>query len=239
MKEDIPFVLPPLTRWGKSKMLGYAEQALTAQQAIVNNTGKNILHYTLEKKRRHTRMTHYPKSDRIDLQTGAQYFYHCHRENKESAEHGHFHCFLRYKNIPKRIKPTPLADWDKHIHNPMTHIVAIALNRYSQPIRLFTVNRWISSEIWYDAKYAPYFIKRFNITLTDSPHWQLLDRWIEAMLKLFSPQIAWLHQERDAMMANYQINNPDRNVYDDENLEETSQISIDFKNQIEWVLGAN
>ena len=238
MLADTNFILPPLTPWRKSKLLGYAEQVLTAQQQMSTNKGKNILHYTLQKKRCHTRMSHYPKGDRIDHSTGSQYFYHCHRESTEREEHGHFHCFIRYKRIPKTYKPTPLADWDKYIDNPMTHLVAIAMDRYGQPIRLFTVNRWVTSEIWYDADYSPKFIKRFKMSLTDDPYWQVLDQWVDAMLHLFAPQIAWLHHQRDKAIAEHKLKNPDNNVYEDSNIEELSEITIDLKNQIHWILGA-
>ena len=236
MHTDIPFNLPSLTRWHKSKLLNYAELVLTTQQQMLTQTGKNILHHTLQKQRRHKNMNHYPKGDRIDRQTGAQYFYHCHRENLDIGEHGHFHCFLRYKHVPKQIKPKPLADWKKNLDNPMTHIVAIAMDRYGQPIRLFTVNRWVSSEIWYDAKHIPTFVKRFKMTLLDDPYWQILDQWIEGMLHLFSPQIAWLHHKRDAVIEHHTLRNPDINAYEDHDIEELSEISIDLKSQIEWII---
>ena len=236
MPVDMPFILPTLTSWGKSKMLGYAKQVLLMQQQLTLPDGKNILHHTLQKNRRHKAMNHYPKGDRIDHTTGAQYFYHCHRENKKIQEHGHFHCFLRYKHIPKHIRPTPLSDWKKNLDNPMTHLVAIGMNRYGQPIRLFTVNRWITSEIWYDAEHLSNFIKRFNMTLTDDPYWQPLDNWVESMLKLFSPQIAWLHYQRDALMAERQLTHPEQNHYEDQSLEELSSIPIELNNQIQWIL---
>lgn len=236
MLENTPFNLPALTRWRKTKMLGYAEQVLTSQQQMTTSTGKNILHHTLQKKRRHKRMDHYPKGDRIDHQTGAQYFYHCHRENIESAEHGHFHCFLRYKRIPKRVKPTPLSDWNKYIDNPMTHIIAIAMDRFGQPIRLFTVNRWVTSEIWYDAIHTPNFVRRFNMTLADDPYWQVLDQWVDGMLHLFSPQIAWLHHQRDTAIQHHYLHNSNENVYENREVEELSEISIDLKTQIQWLL---
>ena len=236
MLADSPFILPELTKWHKAKMLGYAEQVLTTQQQMTTKNGKNILHYTLQKKRRHIGMNHYPKGDRIDKKTGAQYFYHCHRENTTSAEHGHFHCFLRYKHIPERIKPTPLADWDKYIDNPIAHIIAIAMDRYGQPIRLFTVNRWVTSEVWYDAKHIPTFTNRFKMTLEDDPHWQVLDKWVDAMIHLFSPQIAWLHNARDLMIEKHISQNPDTNVFEDRNIEELSAVSIDLKNQVQWII---
>ena len=66
---NTPFSLPTLTKWHQSKMLGYAEKVLTTQQQMITHSGKNILYYTLQKKRRHTRMNHYPKGDRIDHKT--------------------------------------------------------------------------------------------------------------------------------------------------------------------------
>lgn len=238
MSIETSFELPILTTWRKATMLSHAEQVLTTQQQMTTSKGKNILHHTLQKKRRHKRFEHYPKDDRIDRETGAQYFYHCHRENTDRAEHGHFHCFLRHSHIPKRVKPTPLADWDKYIKNPMAHLVAIAMDLYGQPIRLFTVNRWISSEIWYDAKHAPNFLKRYHMTLTDDPHWQMLDQWVEGMLHLFAPQIAWLHQQRDAIIEKHALENPESNVYEDQKLEELSDIAINLNSQIQWILNA-
>lgn len=230
------FILPELSNWYRKRYLNHATQILSAQQSMVTEDGKNILHYTLDKKVRHERMSHYPQGDRIDHGTGAQYFYHCHRENYESTEHGHFHCFLRYKQIPKSIKPAPLADWDLHIDNPMTHLVAIGMNQLGQPIRLFTVNRWVTSEIWYASEHASRLLKRYKMTLTDDPYWQILDQWVEGMLQLFAPQIAWLQQERDRTIQLYQEHNPGKNPYLDEDIEELSEIAIDLKQQIEWVI---
>lgn len=236
MQTDTPFILPTLSKWRKAKMLGYAEQVLTTQQQMTTRTGKSILHYTLKKNRQHISMNHYPKGDRIDRQTGAQYFYHCHREDMELEEHGHFHCFMRYKHIPKYIKPKQLADWKNNLDNPMTHLVGISMSRYGQPIRLFTVNRWVTSEVWYDAEHLPKFIKRYKMTLTDDPYWQILDQWVEAMLNLFTPQIIWLQHKRDEVMKSHQLINPDNNIYEDSEIEELSEISIDLNNQIQWII---
>lgn len=230
------FTLPQLSKWHQKRYLDYAAQVLESQQLMTTSQGENILHYTLNKQQQHERMSHYPKGDRIDHNTGAQYFYHCHRENFESQEHGHFHCFLRYKHLPKSIKPTTLADWDLYIDNPMTHLVAIGMNQFGQPIRLFTVNRWVTSEILYNAEHVVRFLKRYKMTLVDEPYWQILDKWVEGILHLFAPQIAWLHQERDRVMQEYQIKNPLENPYLDYELEELSAINIDLKQQIEWII---
>ncbi|MFA6302866.1 MAG: hypothetical protein WC627_07010 [Legionella sp.] len=231
------FQLPELSKWRKKVLLDHAAQVLHAQQQMITPKGKNILHYTLKKKSRHISMNHYPKGDRIDHSTGAQYFYHCHRENLESTEHGHFHCFMRYKHIPKSIKPLPLSDWDLFIDNPMTHLVAIAMNIHGQPIRLFTVNRWVTSETWYEAHHAPKLVKRFKMNLTDDPYWQVLDKWVEGMMQLFAPQIAWLQQARDVKIHEYSLQHGIDNPYIDENLEDLSEISINLQDQVQWLLG--
>jgi len=236
MQTDTQFSLPELSPWRKARMLKHAEHILQAQHSILTNTGKGILHYTLQKKRKFVKMNHHPKGDRIDHKTGAQYFYHCHREDLSSEEHGHFHCFLRYPQIPKHLKPARLPDWDKYMDNPMTHLIAIGMNRYGEPIRLFTVNRWITSEIWYDAKHASNFINRFKMTLTDDPYWQVLDRWVQSMLHLFAPQITWLCAQRDNMIKQHQQNHPTQNAYEDENIEELSEVSINVQQQIQWIL---
>ena len=233
------FSLPELTKSQKAKFLCYAQQVLEAQHQMVATKAKNIIAYTLEKKRRHQYMDHYPKGDRIDYDTGAQYFYHCHRENYETEEHGHFHCFLRYQHIPLHVRPTALPDWHKNLDNPMTHLVAIAMNRYGQPIRLFSVNRWISYEIWYDAKHTSRFIKQFKMTKQDNAYWQVLDRWVEGMLHLFAPQIQWVNDARDRTIAHYKALYPDSNPYEAPELDLLSEISIDLMKQIQWILAEN
>lgn len=234
--QNSEFILPKLSPWFKKKFIGYATQVLEAQQQMTSQAGNNILHYTLGKNERHERFTHYPLNDRIDSSTGGQYFYHCHREDLDTSEHGHFHCFLRYKRIPKYIKPTPLKDWNLYIDNPYTHLIAIGMNQVGMPIRLFTVNRWVTSEIWYDAPHVSRFLKRFKMTLTNDPYWQILDQWIEGMLHLFSPQIIWLHQERDKVIHAQQKKGPSENIYLNKELEELSFIDVNLQKQIEWVI---
>lgn len=236
MSCDTEFNLPKLTNWYKKKYLHFASQILNAQQQMTTDAGKNLLHYTLNTLERHEHMSHYPKGDRIDKNSGAQYFYHCHREDFEKGEHGHFHCFLRYKHIPKKIKPTPLSDWDKYIENPMTHLVAIGMSQTGMPIRLFTVNRWVTSEIWYDALHTLKFVKRFKMDQNQDPYWSILDKWVEGVIQLFTPQITSLHQERDKIIQSHIQTNPEQNIFMNKEIEELSSININLKKQIEWVI---
>ena len=217
-------------------MIKAAEQVLSAQQAMQSEKGTNIIHYTLREKEKHATMQHYPSGDRIDYDTGAQYFYHCHRENYDQEEHGHFHCFFRYKHIPKSLKPIALFDWDKHIDNPMTHLVCIAMNRLGQPIRLFSVNRWVTSEICYPALAMTTLLNKYKILKTDDPYWINLDRFVEGMIHLFAPQITWLAEERERLVKSYQSIDPDTNVYEDRKLEEICEIPINLHTQVRWLI---
>lgn len=227
------FTLPLLNQHQQNHYLQCAMQVLQAQQEMINNSCGNILQYILNKSEHFERMIHYPLKDRIDFDTGAQYFYHCHREDFESHEHGHFHCFIRYKNISSAIMPKMLDDWDLYIENPMTHLIAIALNQYGQPQRLFTVNRWVSSEIWYEAKHIQKFIEQFKLT-HPHPYWSPLDRWIEGVLNIFIPQIDWLLKARDESIEKQIRDNP----YLDKTLEELSSVDINLKKQIEWIIAS-
>lgn len=231
-----PFFLPKLNAWGQKKFLNYALQVLEAQQTLMAE-GRHLLHYTLNDKMQYEHMVHYPQGDRIDFMTGAQYFYHCHRENFATTEHGHFHCFMRYKAISKRVKP---SDYYMNLSGKdciMTHLIAIGMNQLGQPIRLFTVNQWVTAEVWYEAPHMQNFLKKYKMTLTDSPYWQVLDKWIEGMLHLFSPQINWLLKARDESLAQALHDDPHSNPLTNKNLEELSELQIDLKKQVEWVMG--
>jgi hypothetical protein len=231
------FELPTITSTERERLLACAEIMLQAEKQMLSSDGQHILHYTLKNNPKHTKKIHYPRGDRIDKKTGAQYFYHCHRENYAEEEHGHFHCFMRYPNIPKHIKPSALPDWDKHIDNPMTHIIAISISRYGKPIRLFTVNRWVSSEIWYDAEHTPQLLSQFKMTLTDDPYWYVLDQWIEALIQVFSPQITWLQHARDAYVKQKQTTEKSEHaVYHNRAISELSEIPINIEKQVQWLL---
>lgn len=230
------FVFPHLSRWHKTRLLNHAARVLETQQKMSSDPYKNIVHYTLNDDHQHLSGIHYPKGDRIDFSTGAQYFYHCHREDMDTEEHGHFHCFIRYEKIPRRIGHLYPPDVKNHTHPPMSHLVAIAMNRYGQPIRLFAVNQWVSSEIWYDGEHAEWFTRRFRMTLSDNPYWQVLDTWVSGMIQLFAPQIHWLLCERSRVVAAASADASMESVFNDESLEELASIPIDLTQQIHWIL---
>jgi hypothetical protein len=241
MSESDGFQFPPLSERLRAQMLRQALAVITAQHEMTE-TGGSILHHTLQGAPRHLAMLHYPKGDRIDAVTGAQYFYHAHRADLATEEHGHFHCFLRAHAVPQHLRPLPLPPLSEKPDAAMTHLVAIAMNRHGQAIRLFTVNRWVTSDIWYAAKHHPRLLKRFRFEpANDDPAsndpsadaaWHVLDGWVAGMLQLFAPQIAWLAIARDRRIAAWQEAHVDADPYDTRQLEELSSLPIDLTRQV-------
>ncbi|MGH6662348.1 MAG: DUF6969 family protein [Rhodospirillales bacterium] len=178
---------------------------------------------------------HYPPGDVYDHDTHAQYYYHTHppegRAKKFGSEHGHFHTFLRPKGMPTKVKPAPVPDYKQPEgdNDALTHFVAIAMDRAGFPIRLFTTNRWVTGETWYEAKSVIAMLDRFIIDLAH-PSWPV-NMWISAMLRLFGPDIEALLVERDRAIDDWQRRHPGDNVYEDRRLEITSirDISVDVQ----------
>ncbi len=97
-----------MSNWHQKKFLNHATQVLEAQHQMINAKGKNVLHYILQRKRKYRSLIHYPLGDRIDNNTGAQYFYHCHRENLTAPSMVIFIVFYVIKKFPARIKPAAI-----------------------------------------------------------------------------------------------------------------------------------
>ena len=94
------------------------------------------------------------------------------------------------------------------------------------PAGLFT-----DDEIIYAA-----MIDRFEIDLA-RPSWPV-NRWLNAMLRLFRPQIVALIEARDRRLAEWAAGHPERNTYEDRELEVTSTIDISIDDQIAAVRAA-
>jgi hypothetical protein len=181
-------------------------------------------------------LDHYPKGDVYDAEFHAQYYYHAHRA--ESGEHGHFHTFLRSKAMPPQARPVPYAGKAKRPTggDALAHLVAISMNRPGFPIGLFTTNRWVTDETFYPANDVIDMLDRFRIDHTFPC--LAVNRWITAVVDLFRPQIEALVTARDETVAQWAQARPDRDVYEDRNLEITSIIDIDADRQIAAVRAA-
>jgi len=57
------------------------------------------------------------------------------------------------------------------------------------------------------------------------PSWPV-NRWVSGMMVLFRPQIEKLIRERDQAVADWKEKHPDRDVYEDRELEVTSTLNV-------------
>ncbi len=208
-----------------------AGQAICDSHIALAKSGDNIVGELLKPYETFYEWNHYPEGDVQDPKTHAQYYYHAHPGEQRRDEHGHFHTFLRPLGMPSGIRPAPLLDFTPPdgANDALSHIVAISMDRSGMPVRLFTTNRWVTGEVWYEAVDVARFIGRFAIDL--APPRRPVDRWVGYMLALFRPQIAGLLQARDAKVAAWQQAHPDRNAYEDRELEVTSMAEIDVEAQ--------
>jgi len=176
---------------------------------------------------------HYPNNDVYDADSHSQYYFHTHRGI--NGEYGHFHTFLRFAGMPKGVKPVPnegKEDWpDKK--DAVSNLICISMNRDGLPIGLFTVNRWVCGDTWYTAEDVIQMLDRFSVDHA-MPN-LAVNQWITAMFKLFKPDITELILQRDEKVREWRQKHPGQDVLEDRDLEITSSITINVKQQIKAV----
>ena len=107
------------------------------------------------------------------------------------------------------------------------------MNVYGQAFRLFTTNRWVTGETWFDAADVIQIADSFRIDHTQ-PSWPT-NRWISAMVTVFRPQIDALILARDEAMAAWAKRHPEENIYDDHALNVTSEMWISLDEQLDAI----
>lgn len=187
---------------------------------------------------------HYPAGEAYDPHSQIQYFFHRHgpaavEATRQPTEAGHFHVFLRGDGIPAGIAPLLLPDaavanaprppqsapLKRGARDEVCHIVAVAIDRRGAPIRLFTTNRWVTGETWYRGEDVVRLLGRVRFGHARPP--ALLDRWIEALVRLFQPEIVALLRRRDKAIVDWRWRWPRSNVFEDQRLEIVSSCEID------------
>ncbi len=202
---------------------------------VLGKTGDNVVGELLRNQGTFYEWNHYPKGDIYDHATHSQYFYHAHVKGQRKGEHGHFHTFLRAKGMAAGVVPVSYegeAEWPEG-DSALSHLISISMDPKGFPIGLFSVNRWVTGEAWYTADDVVQMLGRFNIDHA-SPSWPS-NRLITAMLRLFQPQIIDLVRKRDVVVADRQRKYPDRDVFEDRDLEITAQMAISVDKQIAGV----
>ncbi|MDD4979526.1 MAG: hypothetical protein PHI29_12945 [Gallionella sp.] len=208
------------------------------KKAEMNIVGE-VLRDTLSRGETFYEFNHYPDDDVYDRESHAQYYYHAHRG--EIGEHGHFHCFLRPKGMPQGVKPIeyPATDPWPQGDEALSHLIAIAMNGYGFPTGLFTTNRWVTAEAWYPAEQVMQMLDRFVIDHA-FPSWPV-NRWITALFVLYRTHIEALLKKRDEIVWRWAEQHPGEDVFEDRNLDITSQMDIsvtDFMGRIEREINA-
>jgi len=197
---------------------------------------------------------HYPEGEVYDPASHAQFFYHRHpgaaaRAPANAAEHGHFHLFLRGEGIPRGMTPlllpeiavanAPLppqsAPLKRGSRDEVCHVVAIAVDVRGEPVRLFTTNRWVTGETWYRADDVIGMLDRVRFGPGVFP--ALVGRWIEALVRLFQPEIAVLLRNRDKAVMDWRWRWPRSNVFEDSRFEVPSSFEIDLEARLASVEG--
>lgn len=217
-----------LPRERLDRMNAAADEILECYR-VLRKGGANIVGEILRGQGTFYEWDHYPEGDVYDDETHAQYYYHAHRE----GEHGHFHTFLRKKGMREGVAPVPYDGpeaWPTEEDEIICHLIAISMDSGGFPTGLFTTNRWVTGENWYDKADVINMLDGFVIDHS-TPSWPV-NRWLTAMLILFRPQIERLIVARDEQVAAWQAKKPDTDVFEDRDLEIASALDIRVEDQI-------
>lgn len=198
---------------------------------VLGKCGSNIVGEVLRNQGDFIQMEHYPKGDVYDSSTHSQYYYHAHQPN----EHGHFHCYVREAGMPEGCRPVPQSDagFMNGRNDTISHLVGISMDNAGFPIGLFTTNRWVTADHWYEAEDVIKMLDQFDMDLS-WPSWPT-NIWLTAMIKLFRPQIEELIKVRNQVVSQWQLDNPDVDAFEDRKLEIASYLAIKVEDQISWV----
>jgi len=206
---------------------------------VLAKTGDNVVGELLRGHETFYEWDHYPPGDVYDRESHSQFYYHAHpTDQRFDQEHGHFHTFIRPKGMPPGMTPAPVPDFKMpdDPNDALSHLIAVAMNPAGFPFRLFTVNRWVTGEVWYTATDVCNLLDRFEIDHAQ-PSWPV-NRWLTAMLCLFRPQVRELVVARDCGVARWAECHAGRDVYEDRELEVTSFADISVEDHIRAVARA-
>ncbi|MCC9626097.1 hypothetical protein LPB41_30880 [Thalassospira sp. MA62] len=177
---------------------------------------------------------HYPEGDVYDRQSHAQFYYHAHpkEDRRDWDEHGHFHTFMRPRGMPDGCTPKQIegVELPEGPNDALSHLVAFSMDEFGYCQRIFTTNRWVTGEVWYDSADVIGMLDGFIIDHAQ-PSWPV-NRWVSGMMVLFGPQIERLITERDMVVADWSANHSDRDVYEDRALEVTTITDVSVPEQV-------
>lgn len=215
----------------RSLLLDAANEVERCQRAL-SKAGLNVVGELLKGHPGFYEMSHYPDGDVYDRDSHSQYYYHAHREG--GVEHGHFHTFIRGAGIASELRPRVELmqgqPWPSG-SEAISHLIAVSMDAWGQPIGLFACNRWVTDETWYPAAAVKQLLPGFSIDHAH-PSWPT-NLWLGALLQLFRPHIERLIEHRDRVVEHWQSANPDSDVLEDRALEITGQLPLSVNAWVE------
>jgi hypothetical protein len=230
--------LEQLDRDALEKMRVAGETALEIK-AVLAKTGDNVVGELLRDKGTFYEWNHYPDGDVYDKDSGSQFFYHAHPADLRVGEHGHFHTFMRPAGMPDHVSPAEVTDFEMPDDptDALSHLIGISMNEAGEPICLFTTNRWVTGEIWYKGEDVIELTGMFEITHAQ-PSWPV-NRWLNAMVRLYAFEIAALIKERDGVVEKW-VPAPAEDgsaptVFEDRTLEVTSYKMISVPDRVDRI----
>ncbi|HCX34976.1 MAG TPA: hypothetical protein DHV08_16465 [Rhodocyclaceae bacterium] len=222
----------PLDAVAAADLAAMREAAAELQECrrVLTKAGLDVVSEVLRGQGDFVEYEHYPHDDVFDADSHAQYYYHAHRGG--AREHGHFHTFLRAPGMPPGTAPvenTGTEPWPQG-DAALSHLVAISMDAWGEPLALFAVNRWVTGDAWYRAGDVVAMLDRFGIDHA-WPSWPV-NRWITAMLRLFRPEIETLLRHRDRVVELWAQAHPGCDVFEDRRLEVTGSLPVSIEGRI-------
>lgn len=165
---------------------------------------------------------HFPEQDARDTRRGYRWYYHSHDTSERDGEHGHFHLFSEH---PSGVRGGVT----------LTHLIAIGIDPLGLPTRVFTVNRWVTDEVWRDADQVVRLLTRFRVAGASGTAKADVGEWLAALVQIFEPQIRRTVLERDRSMRERASGGNRPNLRDDRRIEVISTCRVSLVHQIEAI----
>ncbi|MDD3764599.1 MAG: hypothetical protein PHP86_15015 [Nevskiales bacterium] len=191
-----------------------AASALTKSMQRLAESGRSVLTAVTQGELSVRQWQHWPQDDAHDRATGYRYYYHCHPgQGRSRSEHGHFHLF---------------ADAGE-ADDAVTHLAGIGVDAHGLPLRLFTTNRWVTDEQWRSAPQVLQLLERFQ--MRRPRQFSAVHHWLQALLRMFGPQLRWLLRARDQRIRELRAGRPRPGLFDDRRVTILSQIDVSLAEQ--------
>ncbi len=150
----------------------------------------------------------YPESGMLFADGKWRAFYHCHEATSvQSDEHGYFHLF------------TDSGD------QQWSHVAGLSISKEGQPLRWFSVNRWVTDSNWLERKDLTGHLKKLPAKNKED---SLTASWLLVMLQLYADDLQALLAERDEQIRHSMQGRSLEEILEDRELYMLSSRAIDL-----------